>query len=168
MKEYGDRDRDLVFRRFDDAKGAFDAAQIAQISRESSDGGGERQGPTMKLETSAPSQEQEGEERKEENKNNKRKMSKKKRQRGSESKVVKGSRLNSSGANRRKAKRMHSIVSPMAMLQQGLQQMQRNAEAVTERRKKVKVDPFIGAMCKRTKRALELADSLHTLHVSIT
>ena len=113
-------------------------------------------------------EEQEGEERKEENKNNKRKMSKKKRQRGSESKVVKGSRLNSSGANRRKAKRMHSIVSPMAMLQQGLQQMQRNAEAVTERRKKVKVDPFIGAMCKRTKRALELADSLHTLHVSIT
>ena len=76
--------------------------------------------------------------------------------------------MGSPKGKRRKAKRMHSLVDPLATLQYGLQQMQNQAKAAAVKPKKIKTNPFIGKMCKRTKSALEENDYLKTVHVSVS
>ena len=181
MKEEGDRDRDLVFRRFDDAGAAAAkaASQINQGTRRdgNADGVQEKESaPMVGAETKVTmdtkevgTRDGEQEKKSSEKRNSKyKKIGSKKQKRDSESKAAGGSRTGSPKGKRRRAKRVQSIVNPMAMLQQGLQQMHKNTEAATVRPKKVKVNPFIGEMCRQTKRVLELADSLQTLHVSVT
>ena len=174
MKKNGKRDRDLVFRRFEDFNAAANAGRMHSTGCALGDQEEVKEHGEGNTESNARAKIVESKAQKwEEGKGYTRKKSKIRtikntKTRGIESKVSVSSQVGSPKGKRRKAKRMHSLVDPLATLQYGLQQMQNQAKAAAVKPKKIKTNPFIGKMCKRTKSALEENDYLKTVHVSVS